>query len=63
VVARAGHRGVRLGARDAATCHWGALGGDSEVEGGGVDAASSFSCAEVEGKGMEVGKKIRAPAC
>jgi hypothetical protein len=57
VVARAGHRGVRLGAQDAATCHWGALGGDSEVEGGGVNAASPFSCAEVEGERNGGGKK------
>jgi hypothetical protein len=31
VVAHAGYRGGRLGAREAAACHRGTLGGDSEV--------------------------------
>jgi hypothetical protein len=71
-VARAGRRGGRLGAQEAAACRWGALGGDSMVGprprqpvdgggGGGVNAASPFSCAEAEGERNGGGKENWGP--
>jgi hypothetical protein len=68
-VAWAGRRGGRLRAREAAACRRGALGGDSEVgprlgrpvDGGGVDAASPFSCAEAEGERNGGGKENWGP--
>jgi hypothetical protein len=69
-VACAGRWGGRLRAQEAAACHQGALGGDSVVGprprqsadgGGGVNAASLFSCAEAEAEKNGGGKKIGAP--
>jgi hypothetical protein len=56
-------------AQEAAACRRGALGGDSEVgprpgrpvDGGGVDAASPFSCAEAEGERNGGGKENWGP--
>jgi hypothetical protein len=71
VVAHAGYRGGQLGAREAAACHRGTLGGDSEVGPrprwsangeGGIDTALPFSCAEADGEKNGGGEKNGAPA-
>jgi hypothetical protein len=71
VVAHAGHQGGRLGAQEAAACHRGTLGGDSEVGPrprwsangeGGIDTALPFSCAEANREKNGGGEKNWGPS-